>query len=150
MLHVTIHFVNKSTIELSGIHTWLKNKIDNFFSSIHPFMHYITYFWKLSTLHLTLKTDNLKIFFSLAWCVWMIIYLKGVVSSYQIRLILLSVAEADPKLNQSWCNLQFSICRHAGEKVLSLKNQDSLFWDILFASITRHGPMDLLLLLIIS
>ena len=58
-LQVTIHFVNKSTIELiSDIHTRFINEIEHFFSSIHPFMHYITYFWKLSTLHLTLTSTK--------------------------------------------------------------------------------------------
>ena len=55
------------------------------------------------------------------------LYLKGVVSSYQIELILPSVVETDPKTNQSRCNLQFSICRHAGGKVLRLENHHSLF-----------------------
>ena len=53
--------------------------------------------------------------------------LEGVVSSFQIGLSLPSVAETDPKINQSRCNLQFSICRHAGGKVLSLENHHSLF-----------------------
>ena len=52
---------------------------------------------------------------------------KGVVSSYQIGLTLSSVAETDLKTNQSQCNLQFSISRHAGGKVLSLENHHSLF-----------------------
>ena len=45
---------------------------------------------------------------------------KGVVSSYQIGLILPSVAETQPKMYQSRCNLQFSICRHAGGKALKI------------------------------
>ena len=68
--------------------------------------------------------------------------LKGVVSSFQIGLILPSVAETDPKINQSWCNMQFSVCRHAGGKGLSLENHHGLFQDILFASICStwtHG-----------
>ena len=69
---------------------------------------------------------------------------KGVVSYYQIGLILPSVAEIHPKIDPSRCNLQFSICRHAGGKVLSLENQHSLFQDILFASIcstsTHRAP----------
>ena len=60
---------------------------------------------------------------------------KGVVSSYQIGLTLPSVVESDKKINQSQCNLQFSICIHVGGKVLSIKNHHSLFWDILFVSI---------------
>ena len=52
---------------------------------------------------------------------------KGVVSSYQIGLILPSVAETHPKIYPSRCNLQFSICRHAGGKVSSLGNHHSLF-----------------------
>ena len=51
----------------------------------------------------------------------------GVVSSYQIGLILSSVAEIHPKIDPSRCNLQFSICSHAGGKVLSLGNHHSLF-----------------------
>ena len=52
---------------------------------------------------------------------------RGVVSSYQIGLILPLVAETDPKINKSQCNLQFSICIHAGGKILSLENPHSLF-----------------------
>ena len=52
---------------------------------------------------------------------------KGGVSSNQTGLILPSVAETDPKINQNPCNLQFSICSRAGGKVLSLKNHHSLF-----------------------
>ena len=59
---------------------------------------------------------------------------KGVVSSYQIGLILPSVAETQPKMYQSRCNLQFSICRHTEGKVISIENHHNLFKDILFAS----------------
>ena len=52
---------------------------------------------------------------------------KGVVASYQIRLILPSVAQTHPKMYPSRCNLQYSICRHAVRKVLSLEYHHSLF-----------------------
>ena len=67
---------------------------------------------------------------------------KGVVSCYQIGLILPSVAETHKKIYPSRCYLQFSISRHARGKVLSLENHHSLFKDILFASICwtwAHG-----------
>ena len=56
-----------------------------------------------------------------------VIMLKGVVPSYQIWLILPSVAETHPKIHPSRCNLKFSICRHAGGMVSSLGNHHSLF-----------------------
>ena len=62
---------------------------------------------------------------------------QKVVSSYQIKLILPSVAETHPKMFPSRCNFQFSICRLAGGKVLSLKNYHSLIKDIPFASICQ-------------
>ena len=69
---------------------------------------------------------------------------KGVVSSYQISLVLPSVAETHPKMYQSWCNLQFSICWHAGGKVLSFGNRNSSLHNILGASIcwrsTHRAP----------
>ena len=52
---------------------------------------------------------------------------KDFVSSSQIGLVLSSVAETHPKIYPSRCNLQFSICRHAGRKVLSLDNHYCVF-----------------------
>ena len=43
--------------------------------------------------------------------------IRGVVASYQVRLILPSVAETHPKMYPCRCNLQYSICRHAVRKV---------------------------------
>ena len=54
-------------------------------------------------------------------------FAKGVVASYQIRLNLPSVAQTHPKMYLSRCNLQYSICRHAVRKVLSLEYHHSLF-----------------------
>ena len=51
---------------------------------------------------------------------------KGVVSSYQISLVLPSVGETHPKMYQSRCNLQFSIYWYAGGKILSFENRYSL------------------------
>ena len=76
--------------------------------------------------------------------------MKGVVSSYQIKLILPSVAENHPKIYPSQCNLLFSICRHARGNIVSLKNHHRLFKDILFPPFASHGPMEFHLLLIIS
>ena len=53
--------------------------------------------------------------------------LQGGVASYQIRLILPSVAQTCPKICPSRCNLQYFICRHAVRKVLSLEYHHSLF-----------------------
>ena len=50
----------------------------------------------------------------------MTLSLKGVGSSFQIQLILPSVAETQHKLFESQCNLHFSICRHCWGKVRNI------------------------------
>ena len=63
--------------------------------------------------------------------------LKGVVSSYQIGLVLPSVAEIHQKIYPSQSNLKFSICRHIRGKVLSHENNHSMLWNIIFDSVCR-------------
>ena len=75
--------------------------------------------------------------------------MKGVVSSYQIELILPSVAETYPKMYPSQCNLQFSICRLAGGKVLSLEITIIHFQMSYVPPSAGHGTMELHLRLIL-
>ena len=71
-----------------------------------------------------------------AFCFYTVVdFNKGGVSSYQISLVLPSVAETHPKMYQSRCNLHFSVCRQPGGKILSLENHQSLLLNILGAFI---------------
>ena len=84
-------------------------------SQVLDFLHVCSYFG-FNPLFMSSKNHILQL----------ILYDKGVVSSYQIRLGLPSVAETHPKMYLSRCNLQFSICWHAGGKVLSFEYRYSL------------------------
>ena len=81
-------------------------------SQVLDFLHVCSYFG-FNPLFMSSKNHILQL----------ILYDKGVVSSYQIRLILPSVAETQPKMYQRWCNLQLAravgvaVGRRSGERL---------------------------------
>ena len=120
------------------------------------FENHLKYYFVVIVLLVVIPETKLLFFFqNLACCqLWFLLFqLFKLVNKFvserscfilSNRANLPSVAETNPKINQSRCNLQFSICKHARGKVLSLENHHSLFkdQDILFTPIcwTRaHG-----------